>query len=74
MSLAVDDVKRIKELKDEGFSDCAIERYMNGVSRSVARVTLGSQPGSVLVDPLKLSVRERRDYLNRMAIPRSPAP
>ena len=67
MSFAADDIVRVRELGGEGFSACAIQRYMNDISLGTVRNILGRQQANVLSDD-RLSVRQRARYLNWVVI------
>lgn len=67
MSFPADDVLRMRELASDGFSACAIARYMDGISLGTVRTAIGKQRGHVLTND-NLSVRQRSRYLNWQVI------
>ena len=67
MSFPSDNVVRAQELANEGFSACAISRYIDGISLGTVRKIIGKQDGKVRTND-QLSVRQRGRYLNWQVI------
>jgi len=64
MSLPADNFNQVRELHNQGLSQCAIERY-TGVPRAQVRRILGLDPGwSAPVKSNELSIRQRQYLLS----------
>ena len=64
MTCAADDIVRVNELLDKGYSMCGIERY-TGISYSEVRRILGRDKSQAPPPAdLSLSVRQRQELLS----------
>ena len=59
MSVPTDDIALVAELRESGFSECAIERYTN-ICRSTVRNILLGKP---VETDARLSTRQRQEFL-----------